>query len=156
LQGPAWAPIVLSGAVPKGPTDLLAILIIGMVSLESAFTQRGLVSVPFGLWFILLAVPLVCALASLSDTARKLREELALFAYGGSSWQVWLRYFLRGLTCSLIAIVPFLYGEYSTAAYSFSLTILSALGISIVGGLAYAAPSLTRIRSATFAENYKG
>ena len=156
MEKPSWAPLVLGGAVPRGATDTLAILTIGMIGLESGIAQGRLASLPVGLWFLFVSVPPVAALASLSDTARKLREELALFAYGGSSWQVWVRYFLRGVSCTLLAISPFLYIEYATLGYSLPLTILSAILLSTVGGASYSTPSLTRIRSTTFAENYKG
>jgi len=156
LEKPGWVPIVFAGAVPKGVTDALAFLIIGTVSLESLLNQVRLASLQPGIWFLVITVALVSALASRSDTARKLREELALMAYGGSYWQVWLRYFLRGLTCGLLASAPFLYGEYVAAGSSLFSTILSGALISTAGGIFYAAPSLTRIRSKRFAENYKG
>jgi len=109
-----------------------------------------------GTWLQLLTIALVSALASRSDTARKLREELALLAYGGSSWQVWLRYFVRGLACALVASLPLLYSEYALTGFSIEPTAVSAFFVSSVGGFFYAAPSLARMRSKGFVENYKG
>lgn len=156
MEKPGWVPVVFSGAVPGGVSDALAILTIATVSLGSSLNPERPALVQPGLWYLVLAVSLVCALASRSDTARKLREELALLAYGGSNWQVWLRYFLRGLTCALIASLPFLYSEYIATGLSVLSTILPATLISAMGGIFYAAPSLTRIRSKRFVENYKG
>lgn len=156
MEKPGWAPIVISGAVPRGLTDAIAVLTIATVGLESSLNPMTLATGRSGVWYLTLIVSLVCALASRSDTARKLREELALLAYGGSPWQVWLRYFLRGLVCALAGSLPFLYNEYFTTSFSLPLTGLSASLISVIGGIFYAAPSLTRIRSKGFAESYKG
>ncbi len=156
MQRPGWVPIVIDGAVPRGLTDALAILTIAIVGLQFSFGPIMLGPGQLGVWYLILPVSLVSALASRSDTARKLREELALLAYGGSNWQIWLRYFLRGLVCSFIASLPFLYIEYFARGVSMPLIGLLAALISVVGGVFYAAPSLTRIRSKQFVENYKG
>ena len=155
MEKPSWAPYILSGAFPKELTDLLAILIIGLAGIEASFIRLSFAGLQLGPLILFLSVPLTCALASLSNTTRKLREELALFAYGGSWWQVWVRYFLRGFTCSLIAVFPLVAGEIaSTGSVSLLQTSLIAL-VSIFGGVFYAAPSLRRIRSVEFVENYK-
>src|SRR5689334_7766640 len=105
LEKPSWTPIVLSGAIPRDASDLLAIAVMGTVALETAlaaigpaFTSRLLLS--------LLVVPPTCALASISATTRRTKEELALFAYGGSSWQILLRFFFRGSICAIVAFSP--------------------------------------------------
>ncbi len=156
MQRPGWTPIVIDGAVPRGLTDALAILTIATVGLQSALRPIMLGPEQLGVWYLTLPVSLVSALASRSDTARKLREELAVLAYGGSNWQIWLRYFLRGLICSFIASLPFLSVEYLTRSLSIPLAGFFAAVMSLVGGVFYAAPSFTRIRSKQFVENYKG
>jgi len=155
MEKPSWAPFILSGAFPRELTDLLAILIIGIAGLEASLIQYNIAGLELGPLILFLSVPLTCALASLSNTGKKLREELALFAYGGSEWQVWTRYFLRGFTCSLIAVFPLFVEEIartgSASALQTSLLILAA----VAGGAFYSAPSLRRVRSVEFAENYK-
>jgi hypothetical protein len=152
LERPGWFPIVVSGAVPHGTSDALAMVIASFESIGS--TKQ--VFLGYGTWLLFFTIALVSVLASRSDTARKLREELALIAYGGSSWQVWLRYFVRGLACTLLASTPLFYTEYFRADLSLVLIIVSAVIASTVGGFFYAAPSLARIRSREFVENYKG
>ena len=154
MEKPSWVPVVLSGALPRGATDLLAIFTMAIVSVGFSLdpTQYVLVS---GIWLQFVTIALVSVLASHSDTARKLREELALIAYGGSGWQIWLRYFVRGLACALLATSPFLYLEYARRIFVSESIVISTLTASIIGGFSYAAPSLARIRSREFAENYK-
>ncbi len=137
-------------------TDILAMLTITIVTVNYSLSLARPAFLGPGTFLQLLTIALVTALASRADTARKLREELALLAYGGSSWQVWLRYFVRGLACGLVASLPLLYTEYALTGFSVEPTILSAFLISTVGGFFYAAPSLARIRSKGFVENYKG
>ena len=131
-------------------------LAIATVGLESSSASLGLSLLRSGTWFLLATVAFVSALASRSDTVWKLREELALLAYGGSNWQVSMRYFLRGMTCTLLAILPSLYIEHATTGIAYSSTVLSAVLLSTVGAIFYATPSLTRMRSKRFVENYKG
>lgn len=155
MERPGWIPIVLSGAVPHGTSDALSMVTIAIAGFDSIQSTKQ-VFLGYGTWLLLFTIALVSVLASRSDTARKLREELALIAYGGSSWQVWLRYFVRGLACALVAITPLYYTEYFRADLSPALIIVSAVTASTVGGFFYAAPSLARIRSREFVENYKG
>jgi hypothetical protein len=153
LEKPSWTPIVLSGAIPRDASDLLAIAVMGIVALEMAlaaigpaFTSRLLLS--------LLVVPPTCALASISATTRRTKEELALFAYGGSGWQILLRYFFRGAICAVVAFSPILI----TWAVSLSFTpqlVGFIVILALSGGLFYSLPSLRRIRSTSFVENYK-
>src|SRR5438046_10185292 len=75
----------------------------GIVALEASLATIGPAAFNSRIWLSLLVVPPTCALASVSTTTRRTREELALFAYGGSSWQIILRYFFRGAIIALVA-----------------------------------------------------
>jgi len=154
LEKPSWSPIVLSGAIPREATDLLAILVMGIVALEASIATIG--PSPFNSppWLSLLVVPPTCALASISTTTRRTREELALFAYGGSSWQILLRYFIRGAIIALVAFSPIIFRGFLTAT-SIPELILTVVILLLAGGLFYSLPSLRRIRSSSFVENYK-
>jgi hypothetical protein len=154
LEKPSWTPIVLSGAIPREATDLLAILVMGIVALEASFATLGPAASNSRLWLSLLVVPPTCALASVSTTTRRTREELALFAYGGSAWQILLRYFFRGAICALIAFSSVILQGFLTAATIPEL-ILPAFALTTAGGLFYSLPSLRRIRSSSFVEHYK-
>ena len=156
MQTPGWVPVVLSGAFPRGLPDALAMIIIGVDSLNYSWTQHGPVTIGTAYLLLGLTVAFVSVLASRSDTARKLREELALIAYGGSSWQVWIRYFVRGLALTLIAITPLLYAEYRSAQFPVLQTMTLVSAIAALAGFCYSVTSLVRIRSREFAENYKG
>ncbi len=79
---------------------------------------------------------------------------MALFAYGGSSWQILLRYFFRGAICALIAFSPVVLQGFLTTT-SIPELILPVLSLLLAGGLFYSLPSLRRIRSPSFVENYK-
>ena len=154
MEKPSWTPIVLSGAFPREATDLLAILVMGIVAVEASLATIGPALFNSRLWLSLLVVPPTCALASVSTTTRRTREELALFAYGGSGWQILLRYFIRGAIIALVAFIPLLIQGFLTTT---SVLELAATVIILVfaGGLFYSLPSLRRIRSPSFAENYK-
>ena len=153
MEKPSWTPIVLSGAIPREASDLLAIIVMGIVALETSLVAIS-PALGYRLFLSLLVVPPTCALASLSTTARRTKEELALFAYGGSSRQILLRYFFRGAICTIIAFSP-LVAEWSTSMDSLLQLIFSTSTLIVAGGLFYALPSLHRIRSRSFAENYK-
>jgi hypothetical protein len=155
LERPSWAPVVLSGALPREVSDLLAIAILALASLESVFAQLQ----PFNqsAWFatLLILVPMTCALAALSNSSRTQREELALFAYGGAGWQIQLRYVVRGFVVAVIGLLPLWFRFIATEnVLSFNLVLL--LVSATVGGLSYAAPALKRTRSLAFVEQYKG
>ena len=155
MERPSWAPVVLSGALPRELSDLLAIAILAVASLETVFApfqplnQSG--------WFatLLVLVPLTCALAALSNSARTQREELALFAYGGAGWQIQVRYVVRGFVVAVIGLLP-LWLRFITTENVFSFSLILLLGSAAVGGLSYAAPALKRTRSLAFVEQYKG
>ncbi len=156
MERPGWIPVVLSGATPSGVADGLAMVVIAVASLNYVWTPNGPFLLGSTIWLQVLTIAFVTVLASRSDTTRKLREELALIAYGGSSWQVWLRYFVRGLVLTTFAITPILYAEYAMPSFQVLPIFILALSVSTIGGFCYAAPSLARIRSREFVENYKG
>jgi hypothetical protein len=154
LERPSWAPVVLSGALPIELSDLLAIAILALASIETVFAQLQPFNQPA--WFVtlLVLVPITCALAALSNSSRTQKEELALFAYGGSGLQIHLRYIIRGVVVSIIGLSP-LWLRF-VATESILSTNLVLLPVSaVVGGLAYAAPALKRTRSLAFVEQYK-
>jgi len=126
----------------------------GIVALEASIATISPSPFNSRLWLSLLVVPPTCALASISTTTRRTREELALFAYGGSSWQILLRYFIRGAIIALVAFFPIIFRGFLTAT-SIPELILTAVILLLAGGLFYSLPSLRRIRSPSFVENYK-
>jgi len=154
LEKPSWTPIVLSGAIPREATDLLAILVIGIVALQASLAAIGPTIPESRLWLSLLVVPPTCALASVSTTTRRTKEELALFAYGGSGWQILLRYFIRGAIIALLAFSPVLLQEFLTTTPTLELAT-TVIILLFAGGLFYSLPSLRRIRSSSFVEHYK-
>ena len=153
MEKPSWTPIVLSGAIPREATDLLAILVMGIVAIEASLTTIG-PALNSRLWLSLLVVPPACALASVSTTTRRTKEELALFAYGGSSQQILLRYFIRGAIIALVAFSPVILQVFLVMSSILELS-LPLIFLLLAGGLFYSLPSLRRIRSSSFVENYK-
>ncbi len=155
MERPSWAPVVLSGALPRELSDLLAISILALASLESVFYQLQPLNQPA--WFAtsLVLVPMTCALAALSNSSRTQKEELALFAYGGAGWQIQLRYIVRGVVVAIIGLLP-LWFRFLTTQAIFSANLVLLLVSAVIGGLAYAAPALKRTRSLAFVEQYKG
>jgi hypothetical protein len=155
LERPSWAPVILSGALPREVSDLLAIAILALASLESIFAQLQ----PFNesAWSVtlLVLVPLTCALAALSNSSRTQREELALFAYGGAGWQIQLRYVVRGCVVATIGLLP-LWLRFIANENILSAGMILLLLSATLGGLSYAAPALKRTRSLAFVEQYKG
>jgi hypothetical protein len=126
----------------------------GIVAIEASLATIGPPVFGSRLWLSLLVVPPTCALASVSTTTRRTREELALFAYGGSGWQILLRYFFRGAIIALVAFSPvILQGFLTTTSIPELILLVSAL--LLAGGLFYSLPGLRRIRSSSFVENYK-
>ncbi len=156
MEKQGWAPLVLSGAVPREAGDFLAILIIALTSLELLRVPAIVPMIGSSNWLLLLTVVPTCALASLSNTTRRLREDLALFAYGGSSWLIGPKYFLRGLTCTLVAISPAIAFPTQPLFRSLNGELLSLVAVIVSGGLFYSLPSLRRTRSLDFVEHYKG
>ena len=155
MERPSWAPVVLSGALPRELSDLLAISILALASLESVFYQLQPLNQPAWFATLLVLVPMTCALAALSNSSRTQKEELALFAYGGAGWQIQLRYIVRGVVVATIGLLPVWFRFLTTQAI-FSANLVLLLVSAVVGGLAYAAPALKRTRSLAFVEQYKG
>lgn len=155
MERPSWAPVVLSGALPRELSDLLAISILALASIESVFAQLQPFSQPAWFATLLVLVPMTCALASLSNSSRTQKEELALFAYGGAGWQIQLRYLVRGFVLAVIGLLP-LWLRLVTTENVFSFGLVLLLVSAAVGGLSYAAPALKRTRSLAFVEQYKG
>jgi hypothetical protein len=125
----------------------------GTVALEMALATIG-PAFTSRLFLSLLVVPPTCALASISATTRRTKEELALFAYGGSGWQILLRYFFRGSICSVVAFSPVII-EWAVSLSSLPQLIAIITTLVLSGGLFYSLPSLRRIRSTSFVEHYK-
>jgi cadmium resistance protein CadD (predicted permease) len=155
LERPSWAPVILSGALPRELSDLLAISILALASLESVFAQLQSFNQPAWFATLLGLVPMTCALAALSNSSRTQKEELALFAYGGAGWQIQLRYVVRGFVVAVIGLLPLWLKFIATENVS-SLSLVLFLLSAAVGGLSYAAPALKRTRSLAFVEQYKG
>jgi hypothetical protein len=155
LERPSWAPVVLSGALPRELSDFLAISILALVSLESIFAQIQPLSQSGWFETLLVLVPLTCALAALSNSSRTQREELALFAYGGAGWQIQLRYVVRGFVVAVIGLSP-LWLRLIATENVLSANLVLLLVSATVGGISYAAPALKRTRSLAFVEQYKG
>jgi hypothetical protein len=155
LERPSWAPVILSGALPRELSDLLAISILALASLESIFAQLQSFNEPAWFATLLVLVPMTCALAALSNSSRTQKEELALFAYGGAGWQIQLRYVVRGFVVAVIGLLP-LWLKFITTENVLSLNLVLFLLSAAVGGLSYAAPALKRTHSLAFVEQYKG
>jgi hypothetical protein len=155
LERPSWAPVVLSGALPRELSDLLAISILALASLETLFAQLQPLNQPARFATLMVLVPMTCALAALSNSSRTQKEELALFAYGGSGLQIQLRYIVRGVVVSIVGLCPLWLRFFATESI-LSTNVVLLLVLAIVGGLAYAAPALKRTRSLAFVEQYKG
>src|SRR5260370_5550355 len=140
LEKPPWTPIVLSGALPREATDLLAILVMGIVAVEASLATIGPTVFGSRLWLSLLVVPPTCALASVSTTTRRTREELALFAYGGSGWQILLRYFINGAIIALVAFSPVILQGFLTTTSTLEL-VTTVIVLLISGRFFYSLPN---------------
>ena len=147
--------MVLSGAIPRELSDVLAIAILAFASLESVFVQLQPFTQSALFGTLLVLVPLTCALAALSNSARTQKEELALFAYGGAAWQIQLRYVVRGYVIAMIGLLP-LWFRFVATENLLSANLVLLLVSAAVGGLSYATPALKRTRSVAFVEQYKG
>lgn len=129
--------------------------ILALASMESLFVQLQPLNQSGWFLTLLVLVPLTCALAALSNSARTQREELALFAYGGAGWQIQLRYVVRGFVVAVIGLLP-LWLRFVTTENILSVNLVPLLVSAAIGGLSYAAPALKRTRSLAFVEQYKG
>ncbi len=155
MNRPSWAPVVLSGALPRELSDLLAIAILAITSVPLAFSGKIPLSAFDASWILLILVPSISVLAALSNSVNREREELALIAYGGSSRQIELGHLVRGGTITAIGLLPVLYRILAdTLSLSIGLVVLILL--VLLGGLTYAIPAFKRTRSVNFVEQYKG
>lgn len=155
MEKPGWVPVVLSGVVPRGAPDLFAMVIILAASLNASMGSTRLAGFEIGSALLVLSVIASSALAASSNSARRLKEELALFAYGSSARVVGLRGFLRGVACVFVALVPYLALDARNLGLLSVSMIIVYLALCL-GGAAYALPALIRTRSLDFVENYKG
>jgi len=155
LDRPSWAPVVLSGALPRELSDVIAMAILGITSVQLVLIGPRPFSNLNISWALLLLVPLVSILAALSNSPNREREELALVAYGGSSKQIELRYILRGAIISIVGLAPVMFRILSDSL-SFSTSLLIPAFLVLIGGSTYAIPAFKRTRSASFVEHYKG
>jgi len=155
LERPNWAPVILSGALPRELSDFLAIAILALASLETIFAQIQQLNQTGWFATLLVLVPLTCVLAALSNSSRTQREELALFAYGGAGWQIQFRYVVRGCVVAIIGLLP-VWLRFLATENILSSNLVLLLSSAIFGGLAYAGPALKRTRSLAFVEQYKG
>ena len=155
MERPSWAPVIFSGALPREVSDLLAITILLLTSVQTTTSSLYLFAGMGSAWILLVLVPVTCTLASLSNSPRREHEELAIFAYGGTPRQIEIRYVLRGTLIAAIGLLPlFIHFLQVGLAYSFDLIILSIL--AFLGGLSYAVPAVRRTRSSDFVGHYKG
>ena len=155
MNRPSWAPVVLSGALPRELSDLVAIGIIELAAIQVIFSQqRPFTGLNFS-WTMILLVPLTSVLAAMSNSPNREREELALVAYGGSATQIQLRYLLRGAIITTIGLIPLILTTLvDVRPLRPSLFALAVL--VLLGGLTYAIPALRRTHSLNFVEQYKG
>jgi hypothetical protein len=156
LEKPDWIPVVLSGVLPRGAPDLLAIVVVLAASLNASLGSTVLAGFNIGPELLILSVLASCALAASSNSARRLREELALFAYGGPAWLIGLRGFLKGVALVFFALLPYLSLEVRTLGLLLSGSMITVYLTLAAGGVSYSLPNLIRTRSSDFVENYKG
>jgi uncharacterized membrane protein YesL len=108
-----------------------------------------------GVGILGILVPATTALAALSDSPKRQREELALFAYGGTPWQIQARYFVRGSIVVFLGLLPVLLGQLLASPVT-TVFVASILVLVIGGGATYTIPGLRRTQSLEFVEQYKG
>ena len=153
-ERPSWVPVLLSGAFPRELSDFLAVAILALTSVVATNSQISILSL-VELGSLTLLVPITTTLAALSDSTKRQREELALFAYGGTPWQIQGRYVLRGSMIVTLGLLPFLLTQVVIGVHSIA-SIGALLGFVAVGGVAYAVPGLRRTNSPEFVGQYKG
>ena len=146
--------MLLSGALPRELSDLLAVAILALASLEATRSGTALFTLA-GSWSLILFVPLTSALAALSNSPRRHQEELALFAYGGAPWQIQCRHLLRGIIIVAIGLIPMI-SIQMIRMLDLTFIIVQAFPLALCGGAAYAIPGLVRANSTEFVEDYKG
>ena len=147
--------MILSGALPRNLADLLAILTLDLVAAQLVLSHPIYLELQNASMILIFLVPMISALAALSNSPIREREELALVAYGGSSRYIELRYVLRGSIIVAVGLLPMIAMFLTGAISSPWGPVLLALLI-FLGGLTYSIPALKRIRSLIFVEQYKG
>ena len=155
MDRPSWAPVILSGALPRESSDLIAIAILDLASIQLVFSQSRPFSEIDISWILILLVPLTGVLAALSNSPNREREELALVAYGGSTRQIEARYLLRGCIITTVGLLP-LFLNFLSDKLPFTPGLIVLILLVLIGGSAYATPALRRTRSLNFVEQYKG
>ena len=147
---------MLAGALPRDLSDILAIGIIGVATIQIVLSQTLTLLIVNIYWilFLFLLIPLTSILAGLSNSPKREREELALVAYGGSARQIELRYVLRGALITAVGLLPFMIRSFTDSSSPWGLALVGIL--ALLGGSAYAIPALRRTRSLHFVEHYKG
>lgn len=146
--------MLLSGAFPRELSDFLAVAILALINLESIYFQLR-TSTILGVGILGLLVAATTALAALSDSPKRQREELALFAYGGTPWQIQARYFVRGSIVAALGLLPVLLSQLLSSTVTLLLAG-SILALVVVGATTYTIPGLRRTQSLEFVEQYKG
>jgi len=147
--------VILSGALPRELSDLIAIAILDLASIQLVFSQTKLFAGIEVSWVLILLVPLTGVLAALSNSPDREREELALVAYGGSTRQIEARYLLRGCIITTVGLLPLVL-KFLVDRLPFTSGLIVVTLLVLVGGSAYATPALRRTRSLKFVEQYKG
>ncbi len=155
MEKAGWVLVVLSGVLPRGAPDLFEMVIVLAASLNASLGSTRLGGLEIGPVLLILSVLASSALAASSNSDRRLKEELALFAYGSSARVVGLRGFLRGVACVCVPLVPYLALEARNLGL-LSVSMITVYLALCFGGAAYALPALIRTRSLDFVENYKG
>lgn len=156
MDRPSWAPVLLAGALPRDLSDLLAIGILDVATVQLVLSQTLFLVIVNIYWilFLFLLIPLTSVLAALSNSPKREREELALVAYGGSARQIELRYTLRGAIITVVGLLPFVFRSLMDTSSIWGLALVGIL--ALLGGSAYAIPPLRRTRSLHFVEQFKG
>ncbi len=147
--------MILSGALPRELSDLIAIAILDLASIQLVFSPTKLFAGIEVSWVLILLVPLTGVLAALSNSPDREREELALVAYGGSTRQIEARYLLRGCIITTVGLLPLVL-KFLVDRLPFTSGLIVVTLLVLVGGSAYATPALRRTRSLNFVEQYKG
>lgn len=155
MERPRWAPVVFSGALPRDLSDIIAIIVLAAITSQVAAASFPLTLSSTGLWSLLLAVPLICLLAALSNSMNRQRKELALVAYGSSPRQIEIGYALRGGIIVIIGLLPLIV-RLATANFPIFTGLISFVAITTAGSLIYTLPALRRTHSLSFVEQYKG
>jgi hypothetical protein len=147
--------VIFSGAFPRELSDIIAMAILDLTTIQLVFSQTRFFSGLDASWILLLLVPLTCVLAAMSNSPNREREELALVAYGGSASQIELRYLLRGGIITTLGVLPLILQSLAST-FSISTVLVVLVFLVVLGGSTYTIPVLRRTHSLSFVEQYKG